>query len=134
MSAPLPFRGYAALFDVVNSWEDGRRLMVKAGAFSLAGASIPLLFGHDRSHAYASTRDGSLRVWQDNTGLAFEFEPMAAAHALSLAQGINSGAYERVSVCYPPSRSSRTAPVDGALVEIVTRSEEHTSELQYLMR
>src|SRR3546814_13052132 len=104
MSAPLPFRGYAALFDVVNSWEDGRRLMVKAGAFSLAGASIPLLLGHDRSHAYASTRDGSLRVWQDHTWLAFEFEPMAAAHDLKPATGLHTGAHERVSICYPTTR------------------------------
>ena len=119
MSEPLTIRGFATVFGVVGApGEGGSRLRIEPGAFRLAGAIIPLCFGHDPTRAYASTFDRSLRLCQTDVGLQFE----ADVDDYSLIGGIVRGVYNAVSVLYPADRQSRVETIAGERVEVIERT------------
>lgn len=115
-------RGYAAFFDVLT--RPGNRaepLIVQRNAFDLFGASIHFHFQH-RDRAYASTRDGSLRVWQDSRGLAFEADPDSSHATLALLPRIADGTFSECSVGYGRERASEIVRLDGEEVEVISRA------------
>jgi hypothetical protein len=124
MPDSLTIRGYCCLFGADSEpGPDGSRLRVLPGAFRLAGAITPLLFGHLQGcRPYASTLDRSLRLWESSFGLQFEadLEPTRAGYGL--AGGIRSGTYCAVSCLYPADRTSRIETIAGERIEIVSRT------------
>jgi HK97 family phage prohead protease len=76
-------RGYAAVFDQETTLRPGTREVVRSGAFSGtldAGDEVKALFDHDTSWVLGSTAADTLRVWEDERGLAFEVDPARAGY------------------------------------------------------
>lgn len=66
--------GYAAVFDQETTVQ-GQREIIRSGAFSdslASGRDILALADHDPARVLGRTRSGSLRLWEDARGLAFE--------------------------------------------------------------
>jgi len=116
-------RGYAALFDTLSRpCNRPEPLIVRPGAFALAGAGISLHLLHDRTRAYAGTANGSMRVWADKTGLAFEADERTDSAGWGFANLIARGQCVEASVGYGDRWAATMEEVDGELVEIITRT------------
>lgn len=68
----VTLRGYASVFNRIVRTKEIAAYVVRPGGFRLDGASILLHLDHDTGRNFASTNNGSLRLWQDAHGLAFE--------------------------------------------------------------
>jgi hypothetical protein len=69
--------GYAAVFHELSEDLGGFREVIMPGAFTdaLKASDIRALFNHDPSQIVARTKNGTLRVWEDDKGLRYEFTP-----------------------------------------------------------
>jgi HK97 family phage prohead protease len=72
---PATILGHAALFNSPSLFM-GFREIIKPGAFtdSLSG-DIRALWQHDTARVLGRTKAGTLRLWEDDQGLAFELNP-----------------------------------------------------------
>jgi hypothetical protein len=75
--------GYAAVFNELSEDLGGFREVIMPGAFTdaLKASDIRALFNHDPSQIVARTKNGTLRVWEDDKGLRYEFTPNMKTHA-----------------------------------------------------
>lgn len=73
---PATILGHAALFNVRSVYMMGFRETIEPGAFkdSLAG-DVRALWQHDTARVLGRTKAGTLRLWEDDQGLAFELNP-----------------------------------------------------------
>lgn len=69
--------GYAAVFDTPTELWPGFREVVKPGAFSktIQEADVRALFNHDPNLVLGRNKAGTLRLWEDTRGLAYEIDP-----------------------------------------------------------
>lgn len=67
-------RGYAALFNSETELKPGIFERIAPGAFTsaLSVSDIRALQNHNPDHVLGRTKSGTLRVWEDDKGLAFE--------------------------------------------------------------
>jgi HK97 family phage prohead protease len=121
--APIRIRGYTGVFNSVYTFDGGSKLeRVVPGAFALGGRSVRMAYGHD-DRRFASTADGSLQLWQDAHGLAFEAVVAASsAVARGLVAGVRRGEFRGASVCFS-ARDVRRVIDRGREVEVVVRGE-----------
>jgi HK97 family phage prohead protease len=82
-------RGYACVFNALSKplldcGETHFREIIKPGAFRLGRAVVASTHHHART-GFATTLDGTLRLWQDEYGLAFE----AAVPRGAIGDGVN---------------------------------------------
>jgi HK97 family phage prohead protease len=71
-------RGYAAVFDVWSVDLGGFREIIKKGAFKKTikdGADVRALFNHDRNIILGRTSNETLKLEEDEKGLAIEIKP-----------------------------------------------------------
>lgn len=72
--------GYAAVFDSLSEDLGGFREIIGRGAFgNCLNDDVRALLNHDASRLFARTASGTLRLWQDDTGLGFEADPPDAS-------------------------------------------------------
>ena len=73
---PATILGHAALFDTKSVYMMGFRETIEPGAFreSLTG-DVRALWQHDTARVLGRTKAGTLRLWEDDQGLAFELNP-----------------------------------------------------------
>lgn len=90
--------GYAAVF---NHWADigGFREQIAPGAFTktLQEADVRALVNHDANYVLGRTKSGTLRLWEDEHGLAFEVDPPEAQWAQDLMASIRRGDVDQMS-------------------------------------
>lgn len=92
--------GYAARFNELSEELWGFKEMIRPGAFSeaLQGSDIRALFNHDPSQIVARTKNNTLRVWEDEHGLRYEFTPnMKTTAGRDLVEHIKRGDVDQSS-------------------------------------
>lgn len=116
---PLLVQGYAAVFarpywlSAAQCWE-----RIEPGAFELTNDAVPALFAHDRTMQYASRTT----LWQDEHGLAFEFELPRSWAGLQLANSIRRGHVRSASVGLAGGRTVKRVSAGGLRIDLVLRS------------
>ncbi len=117
--------GYAALFNRETDlgWE---REMIAPGAFARSlnnGADVRALFNHDPNIVLGRNTAGTLKVWEDERGLAFEITPPATAQADGIAESIRRGDITQSSFAFRPVVDERISSENGKDLRILREVE-----------
>lgn len=108
--APLKVRGFATLYGRMAKTADGP-LSFRHGAFAdslRSGQDVVATWGHCLDFEWSSTRNGSLRLWETEVGLAFEGMIECSMRNRGLADYIGGGTAE-CSITYTVLNSVATA-------------------------
>ncbi|WP_167355852.1 HK97 family phage prohead protease [Paenibacillus oryzisoli] len=91
--------GYAARFDKLSVNLGGFREKISRGAFarSLKTENIRALWNHNRDIVLGSTKAGTLRLWEDDKGLRFDFDAPASPWGDTALESIRRGDVEGMS-------------------------------------
>jgi HK97 family phage prohead protease len=112
---PATILGHAALFNTPSLFM-GFREIIKPGAFtdSLSG-DIRALWQHDTARVLGRTKAGTLRLWEDDQGLAFELIPPATQDGRDAVTLIERGDVDQMSFGFnvPPGGDSWAEDEDG---------------------
>ena len=107
--------GHAALFNTPSLFM-GFREMIEPGAFadSLTG-DVRALWQHDTARVLGRTKSGTLRLWEDDQGLAFELNPPDTVDGRDAVTLIKRGDVDQMSFGFnvPPGGDSWTEDEDG---------------------
>lgn len=117
--------GYAALFDRPALIRDGRATFlekIRKGAFAktIAEADVRFLVNHDPSRILARTRNGTLRLREDDTGLFVEADlDMRDSEAAMWVQRVERGDIDQMSFAFEVIRESWQTDVDPPVRELI---------------
>ena len=118
--------GYAAVFGSTADIGDSFREIIAPGAFSgTLGNDVMALIGHDRNRVLGRTTAGTLRLSEDETGLAVEIDLPDTTDGRDLAVLIERGDVSGMSFGFVVTKQSwdETGPVPTRTIEAVDLRE-----------
>ena len=94
--------GYAAVFDILSEPLWGFQEKIRKGAFSktIQEADVRALFNHDENYVLGRNRAGTLKLWEDNTGLGFEILAPDTQYARDLIVTLERGDIDQASFSF----------------------------------
>jgi HK97 family phage prohead protease len=117
--------GHAAVFNSLSEELWGFRERIVPGAFApaLGKSDIRALLNHDPNFVLGRTKNGTLRVHEDETGLAVEIDPPETAWADDLLVSIGRGDISQMSFAFRVGEESWET-VDGANIRTILSFDE----------
>jgi uncharacterized protein len=117
--------GHAAVFDSLSAELWGFRERIAPGAFSLAlgKSDIRALLNHDPNYVLGRTKSGTLRVREDDRGLAVEIDPPDTSWSNDLLVSIDRGDISQMSFAFRVAED-RWDEVDGARQRTIISFDE----------
>jgi len=115
---PIVLSGYAAVFDeptvlAANDEKLGRIIeVIRPGAFSRAireNQDVRALVDHNPTLLLGRTRSGTLKIWEDDKGLAFEVTLPNTQVARDLAENVRLGNASQCSFSFSPAPNGETS-------------------------
>ena len=109
--------GYGALFDS-ESIDMGFVETIKPGAFrdtlnrDLESDPVYLLWQHDEKKPLGSTKNGTLKVWEDSRGLAFECHPPRTSWSVDARESVKTGLISQCSFGFEIQKDEWSASGD----------------------
>jgi HK97 family phage prohead protease len=101
---PPALKGYAAVFDtetdIAGLWREKIARGAFADAISKASADVHALFNHDGNVVLGRMRPGTLRLSEDDHGLAVEIDPPDTQDARDLIAKIKRGDIDQMSFAF----------------------------------
>jgi HK97 family phage prohead protease len=114
-------RGHAAVYNEMSEDFGGWRERIAPGAFGdLAGADIRALWDHDTGHVLGRTRSGTLRLSEDDRGLAVEID--MPDHASAVMEAMRRGDVDQMSFGFY-TRKDAWEKIDGQAVRTLVDVE-----------
>lgn len=95
----LKVRGHAAVFDTLSGNLGGFREIIAPGAFSSAikRDDVRALYNHDPNQILGRVKSGTLRMWEDEIGLAVEIDLPNTERGRDLHEMIRRGDVDQMS-------------------------------------
>jgi Escherichia/Staphylococcus phage prohead protease len=136
-SASGHIRGYAVKFDRLSGMIEGRfHEVIRAGAFSkylATGPDVRALVNHDPNLILGRTKSGTLRVWEDQTGLAYDITPPDTQAGRDVVASISRGDLDGSSFAFrvQPGGENWSRDSGGQLREITNATLHDVSVVTY---
>jgi HK97 family phage prohead protease len=122
---PTRIYGYAALFDSFSVDLGGFREKIQRGTFleTIASDDIRALFNHDPNLILGRNKSGTLRLSEDETGLAYEIQVPATQAGRDLVESIRRGDITQNSFGFRvlPDGAEWKEEADGTLIRILKK-------------
>lgn len=112
--------GYAAVFDTPSVPLGGFREVVRRGAFSDSlNADVRALWNHDPNYVLGRTKNGTLRLEEDDRGLRVEIDPPNTTWARDFMESIRRGDVDQMSFAFRAIEDRWTNDENGTLRELL---------------
>lgn len=114
---PPVIRGHAAVFNIRSVFLYGFREIIEPGAFAetLKQNDVRKLWQHDPARVLGRVKSGTLRLWEDDRGLAFENNPPDTQDGRDAVTLIGRGDVDQMSFGFnvPPGGDTWSEDEDG---------------------
>jgi hypothetical protein len=117
-------RGYAAVHNQLSLDLGGFREQIADGAFEevlATGPDVHLLWDHDTKYVAARTKNGTLKLWSDKTGLGFEAQVGNYSWARDLRTALERGDIDQASFAFSVADDEWEVQDDESVLRTITK-------------
>ena len=118
--------GYAAVYDAYSEDMGGWYERIAPGAFTdaLGTSDIRCLINHDANLIMGRCKAKTLRISEDNTGIAIECDPPDTQYSRDLQESMKRGDIDQMSFSFIPADTDWSETHNGLPVRTITKFAE----------